>query len=69
MADAKMRKFSYDAKDCSPLISVKGFKEQILREISHEELDREKREQSYTELSESMGIAVETVMELDEVCR
>lgn len=69
MADEEVKKFSYDAKDCSPLISVKGFKEQILREMSHEELRRERREQSYTELSESMGIAVETVMELNEVCR
>jgi len=58
-----------ERRDCSPLISVKSFKEQILSELSITDLERKTCEMSYSKLVEEMGISRETVRELDEVCR
>lgn len=58
-----------ETTDYSPLINVKAFKDQILRELSITELERNKCETSYSKLAEEMGITTETVAELDEVCR
>ncbi|XP_028518241.1 uncharacterized protein LOC110249913 [Exaiptasia diaphana] len=62
MADEK------EQSDCSPLISVKGFKDMIYRQLSVDDLERNRYEASYSELSEEMGISMETIGELDEVC-
>ena len=63
MADEKVQ------SDCSPLISVKEFKDLMFRQLSVNDLERSRYEASYSELSEEMGISMETIGELDEVCR
>lgn len=63
MADEK------ESKDCSPLISVKEFKDMIYRQLSVRDLERDRHDATYKELAEGMGISMELVGELDEVCR
>lgn len=63
MADEEER------RDCSPLINVKSFKEQMLKELPITDLERKTFEMSSSKLAEEMGISIETVAELDEVCR
>jgi hypothetical protein len=55
--------------DYSSLINVKSFKEYLLNGLSGEDISKKKHEPTHSELAEAMEVSVETVAELDEVCR
>ena len=62
--------FDMSAKtDCSRLISVKDFKHRFIEALEPTEYERKKREVDPECLSKEMGVPLETIVDLMEVCR
>lgn len=55
--------------ECSPLISVKEFKEQFLEFLEPSQYERKKVELQLTDMAKEMDVPMEIVTDLSEVCR
>ena len=57
-----------DKSDCSPILSVKSFKEQFIKVLKPEDFGRKCSDASEDQMAEEMDVSVETFRELAEVC-